>query len=433
VGAKIISSKEENSEEQNQQSEEIKTLEYKKSLAETQKAIAEAQKATVEALIPASKLQPQEGKTEADEKFGYVTELVAYQVLKEQAKEIGKEIDAKLDPQKKHKVLIVDELDFATEDLSLVHLEALFKLFQDSISKQLDENKKIKEKVLPAIKGVLPAAILAVSGIVGVVADIIGYFKTDYNIKGREVNLKDHAIFANVLSSITKVPVQIFKFHLIEKSEILSNFKALLDQKTQLDTSLAMLKTSVTKKLTDDIEEAKQVVSRLEVALEKLTTETEIRKEIEEKVKANKKSMEEKNALLVKTNAAILATETLLTAISNFAESATKTPEDKSPPLLLKAALRKHIRTEGFTHLLNLKILSAGGEAVTMQQRIGKSGKLIFIGGCAISYILVQTDGTYIIANTHHGLAHLNYDLGKAQESLKVQPINTLSNSSKKT
>jgi hypothetical protein len=117
------------------------------------------------------------------------------------------------------------------------------------------------------------------------------------------------------------------------------------------------------------------------------------------------------------TNDFITSTETLLKAFSEFAESVTKSPEDKSPPLLIKAALRKYIEKEQFTHLLNLKILSAGGESVTMQQSFRQSGKLIFIGGCAVSYILVKIDGTYVMANTHNGLAHLHYDLRKTQES----------------
>ena len=129
--------------------------------------------------------------------------------------------------------------------------------------------------------------------------------------------------------------------------------------------------------------------------------------------------------LLPQAKAAVLASETIVTAFAAFAESVTKTPDDKSPPLLLKAAFRRLIRETSITHLLSLKILSGGGDGVTTQKRLWESGRMIFIAGCAISYILVKTDGTYVLADTHHGLAHLNYKLGKPEQSLKVRIIET--------
>jgi hypothetical protein len=123
------------------------------------------------------------------------------------------------------------------------------------------------------------------------------------------------------------------------------------------------------------------------------------------------------NKLLDLANTLIVNSESLSKAFSVFADSATKATDEKTPPLLLKAAMRKYLRTSNITHLLNLKIVSSGGEAITMKRRLlFWENNASFIGGSVISYILAETSGRVVAADTIPGLARLNYRLSGEDE-----------------
>jgi hypothetical protein len=419
--------------EQDSVLEKVKaSAEAQKTVLETQKAAIEVQKAAVDAMKISSKLEPQEGKTETDKEFGYISQLVAYQVLKESSKKIGKDIASKLGSNSKAKILIMHDLDVASEDLTWLHVKSITKILSEKIKKRIEDNYKVKNKVMPGYK-LVPAVLIAAMGAFSLVVDILGYFKTDYSIKGQKFALEEHAILANVckeIGKITSVSVSIFKYNLLEKSSIIDEFEGLLGEKAALEKSLAELKTEVMKGLSADIDRVKEAIKKLEEDLKNASGKEKER--ITQKIGENRIILAEKNGFLVEVNACISATDILGAEIHNFIETVTKTPDDKSPPLLLKAILRQYIRDKEFTHLLNLKILSAGGEAVTMQKRIGPSGKLQFIGGCAISYILIKKDGTYVMADTHHGIAYYNYDLGKAKDSLNLAKLGTFDDPIKK-
>jgi hypothetical protein len=135
--------------------------------------------------------------------------------------------------------------------------------------------------------------------------------------------------------------------------------------------------------------------------------------------------LEAPNEVIDKANVHIANSQSLAKAFLEFADSATKGADSNTLPLLLKAALRKHIKTIGITHLLNLKILSSGGEAITMKHRfLFWMTNSSFIGGSVISYILADKNGMIIAADTVPGLARLNYQLsGQGVPNFKQIPL----------
>jgi len=107
----------------------------------------------------------------------------------------------------------------------------------------------------------------------------------------------------------------------------------------------------------------------------------------------------------------IADSEKLSKDLSTFLDSIVKAPDDKTLPLLVRAATREQIREMGITHLLNLKVTSSGGEAITKRSIWFWASKATFIGGTAISYMLVKSEGEVVMADTLFGLAQLDYNL----------------------
>ncbi len=395
-----------------------------KTIAENQKAIAEAQKATILATFPKGTTTPLEGEIKTDDKFGYMAIPVAYQAIKDASKPIVDEIN-KLKTIKP-KILIVSEIDFAIGDVPVFQIESGIDLLEKRLSTQMQENddllkqqalreQKLKlerEKAVTEAIGVAEVtggALAAVGGIVSTISDIIGYFQVDYNIKGQNFTIDNQAIQSIIAGQIDKeIEVYIYNFGMIEKSDIIERFTKLLHSKKKLEDSIELIKSTVVKKINDDLKTKNDAILKLEtkIANSKLSPNTEYPKTL----KVAKDAVKPIAEWLESANTVVNNSESLSKAILTFAESVTKSPDEKTLPLLVKAALRKQIGENKISHLLNLKVLSSGGEAMTLKSRLS-SGKTAFIGGGVISFVLATTQGKVLASNIYPVLAQLDYSL----------------------
>ena len=408
-------------------------LTQQKNIAENQQAIAEAQKATAAAAFPKGEIKPLEGDITTNDKFGYIAELVAYQSMKERAEEVGQQIDALVVDEAagavstknlvpSDKILIVNDLDFASGDIVLIQVESMLRQFQGRITEQTTDNTtflgankpkiaKREEKIELKTFGFIPGIGLAlpvISGIVSSVAEIMSYFQINYDIKGQDFTLDQQAIISIVSGNIKKVNTYIYSFNRLENSELIYHLINDMDLKQKLDASTDRIKTEIIKKTNEDILKTKETIAQLE---KKLKPRTETEKEGDSSNLDTAKAMlNAKTLLLDSANAKVDNSESLSKAFSVFIDSITKTADEKTLPLLVKAALRQYYTRLGITHLLNLKILSSGGEAITKKSRFS-SGLTAFIGGNVISYVLAKTTGEIIQADSSIGLGHLNYEL----------------------
>ena len=110
-----------------------------------------------------------------------------------------------------------------------------------------------------------------------------------------------------------------------------------------------------------------------------------------------------------------------MAAFNTFASSVSTTQDGEKRPLIVSALMQDHIRQTGITHLLYLNITSSGGEAIT-ERRIFSSGNTAYIGGSIVSYILAQSDGKIISADTHVAFSELDYKFNSGK-SLKLRDI----------
>jgi hypothetical protein len=236
-----------------------------KTIAENQKAIAEAQRDAILASFPKGTTTPLEGDITTSDKFGYISKLVAYESMKENAIKIADIVNglvekpaeknptpqgkadagnAEVEPVRKKlgkedKLLIVNDLDVASSDIPLIQVESILELFTDNIKTQIDTNEKFLQQYAVVTKVIpLAAAVLApmiIPGIISSIADVVGYFQTNYDIKGQDFTLENQAILSVVAGKITEIPVYIYNFNLVEESEVLKSFKTTLDLKQKLD------------------------------------------------------------------------------------------------------------------------------------------------------------------------------------------------------
>jgi hypothetical protein len=429
-----------------------------KTIAENQKAIAEAQRDAILASFPKGTTTPLEGDITTSDKFGYISKLVAYESMKENAIKIADIVNglvekpaeknptpqgkadagnAEVEPVRKKlgkedKLLIVNDLDVASSDIPLIQVESILELFTDNIKTQIDTNEKFLQQYAVVTKVIpLAAAVLApmiIPGIISSIADVVGYFQTNYDIKGQDFTLENQAILSVVAGKITEIPVYIYNFNLVEESEVLKSFKTTLDLKQKLDGTVDRITIEIVKRKNAEVKTIQDKIAELKKRLGELKDTEQDRKEKERilnEIDQQNKLLEAPNEVIDKANVHIANSQSLAKAFLEFADSATKGADSNTLPLLLKAALRKHIKTIGITHLLNLKILSSGGEAITMKHRfLFWMTNSSFIGGSVISYILADKNGMIIAADTVPGLARLNYQLsGQGVPNFKQIPL----------
>lgn len=333
--------------------------------------------------LPKGETKPLEGTTSMDDKPRYISKLVAYHAMKSSAKEIGDQIN-NLPLLSESKIFVVDKLKFAEMDFALSLIESRFALFEEQMEAQIKENESLagqsteNDKLAtaflmrnnPMIKSFLGSALGLtpdISVIISSIADIAGYFRVDYDIKGQEFDLDSDAITAIVTGEISRThDVYTNNFSIsddIYKSEILKCLDRLVMNRVKVETSKEALK------------DKEKAVS------------------------------------------AITESESIIKAFDEFVLSITTAEEGKEQPLIVLATMRDYIKQMGITHLLYLKISSSGGEAIT-QKRIFGSGHITYMGGSTISYILAQRDGKVISADTLVAFSELNHKIGSGKSSV---------------
>ncbi|HHD72823.1 MAG TPA: hypothetical protein ENL02_02770, partial [Epsilonproteobacteria bacterium] len=231
---------------------ETKIAQEKEAAAKAELEIAKSKKEAREINLPKGDTKALEGTIDADDKFGYLSELVAYHAMKSSAEKAGEQIKkSQLPPGSR--ILIVDQLNFAEKDFSLMQINNQFSLFQGIFDKQIKENKKLKNPPMPEQKKVTPTAkntgtkrvieaVSTASGIISAIADIVGYFKVDYSIKGQDFKLDSDAMAAIVAGKISdKYNVHIINFNMVSESSLLKELEELIQKRKELDESKELL------------------------------------------------------------------------------------------------------------------------------------------------------------------------------------------------
>jgi hypothetical protein len=185
----------------------------------------------------ASITKPRSGAVTADERKRFLAEIVALRGLSKASDAIAKSI-AEVG---RGGILIVNELDFATEEIIYLNicqkLDSLLMLSKEAEKRcqefaeaQPDVEVPKKELVkgtssklatasAVAALGGITAGATAISGLLGAVGDIIGFFRSDYEFKGQALTPEDLYIQALVADKLRNDgrDVYLIDFHALKE------------------------------------------------------------------------------------------------------------------------------------------------------------------------------------------------------------------------
>lgn len=383
----------------------IKEAEAKKATAEAEKAETEAAQAKLQALTPSGEAKPVAGEVKTDDKAGYIATFAAYNAMIQKADEIAKKINSL--SLVKARIMILDSLDFCNSDVQLLQISSQIDLVEVEFKEQVKRIDSAKERLedmlarpaapkdfaptAPTIVSVASAALPFVKGAISSIADIIGFFKVDYDVKGQAITLSNTALHSLVAGRLDSQNCSAYlpNFHRIQSSDIIKKF-----ENCRFDKDLLKSKTDDLKKLLKDAK-------------------------VEEKKKSG---TTEEQQIISAAEKAGENTETLLNEFTEFYKALLTVPKDGTYSPLAIAAIRQYLDSIGITHLLYLAVASSGGEMVT-GKGLFQWGRVGFLGGCVVTYILAKSSGEIVSANTNFGYSGVRYNLGKNKLTSFINPI----------
>jgi hypothetical protein len=323
----------------------LETIKRDKELAELEKARNEASKAAAVAAVPSSDTKPLEGKTTIDDKVSIEPVVVAHAALNGIGVEIAAEIAAALQKSKSNKVVVYNE----AAAQNLWQLRAV-----------MNELTFLNQQLEAAVSGTATGpSLLLLPQLAGAfgrsVSDLVGLFRTDTELKGKDITLNESAIVAAVARElITKTagdqPIRVFYPSLTplpgrESSELTRELDRLASSRKRAPGALKKFEEA---KRVDDAARLKTVVEHVDRFFTALTTQA-------------------------------TGGETALTRALRMEK-------------LLQAATNN-------AAMLFLKAEAAGGSNI-IKSNLWTGSHLTHSAGAAVSYILLDADGAICAART---------------------------------
>lgn len=350
--------------------------------------------------LPKETISAPTGEVTVSDKFGYFSEPVAYAAVKKAAPAVRDKVLGKIkDLDKDAKILIVDNLNSACNDLLYIELLFQFRVFDAALKAQIDMNeqiiKEINDSVTPKILSI-GTALLAAPYAVNALAGIASYFRTDYKMSGREFKFSTDALTAAVAGELASAspsrPVYIYNNYLLDIPPLMT-YRILVDKKIDLN-NLTLL----------------EVVTLYCDLVNKAIMTSATLKFLQEKYKQSKE--EGLKNLLTRANQAVNDTEVILKSAGEFFRSVSVIGTGQKESRMGSAILRDGIRRLGITHLLAITIPSSGGDTISERRFLRNSNK--YLGGLVISYALTTVRGEVLSADTVAYYGVMNYNLRQA-------------------
>ncbi len=385
--------------EKTQLEKEVEIAKQKKELAEAQKAEAEALKAAAEAKLPSTETKGLSGTVTINQGAGYYAEILAYEAMNDCAEEIAKKVKDKLGSQN-DTLIIIGQTDL-TEQAALY---SLLKLKIDDANKVLDKTletytKQPKPQMQPRPEriGVLAAA----PTILGAASDIAAFFKTDRTITSRTITLNEQALLSAVANKIyttnEKLKIILPKLNFAGNGVLFTNIQKLMDKRSQLmkikEDSIAKFDSDIMAKANEltrlkTKKNAQNKIIDTAIADNKPTDDLiEKLEEIDSRIDILSVPERDRIALITSIDKVIVIVDDLIKTITE------KSPDKLSP--LERVTVIEQINGIPDAKLLYLLTVSQGGEVETSKSPFTQ-GRISYIGGAVISYILTEKDGTYL-------------------------------------
>ncbi|MFN8498714.1 MAG: hypothetical protein U0641_12755 [Anaerolineae bacterium] len=258
--------------------------------------------------------------------------------------------------------------------------------------------------------GLAGAAVAALPPLVGAAGDLVGYLKTNLDVKGKKFGLGWESLAALVAAGIKTGAARIEGFDLLAAPT--------LPPVGGPPAADLMTRYVVLWRDTLRLEGCKAAINVLKVAdLDKKIAALKARIEQEALHEPLAQSQSDANVLKAlqaerdRWQRLVAEADVLLTAFAKFTDAAAKPGDGGGPSALAQAVLRDALRRQGITHLLWLKIASDGGDVITEKKTFSRGGDTAFTGGHAVDYILADVGGRIVAAGSESVIGFMSADL----------------------
>lgn len=398
--------------------QEIDRLKKEKERAELERDLFKAQ---AEKFTDLSDTAGSNGDVTFTNSGGYYAEVLAYRALATAAQRIAADIGV---VESAREIVLLANVDLtaasALRELALVKLvnvQAHLDNILESFPEDLDTYSITDESPL--------LALAAAPAILGAVADIAAFFKTDRTIAGRAVTLNAEALKAELAAAIKQsydgsvdiiLPSQQLDGSsgavrrelnaLIRKRDKVEELYRSLEEKFEKDIAdlrpaLALLKvrqTTLNAKLTQAISKDQDTE-----ALEKALADVELEIGNAERVSS------EWARLSTRFKAATDAVEALINALT------ARTGTAPSPLEAIYAV--DLIRAKPSALLLNAQIVSQGAE-IEVAKSAFSQGRVSYIGGTVVAFVLTDQAGVYHKSGTKAEVQTSSFKRSKGAQTL---------------
>jgi len=399
----------------------VKVQTKKKELAQLEKDTVELQRQAAGAGAPAPTEKVLEGTTTIGEGAGLLAELVAYQSMRPAAAEAGREICTRLpkEPENVH-ILIVDTLDLGGEYALLELTNAQLQRISGGLKAQLLANETLLSATapvesaqlqltptpksgvgvegqpralaaaamvatafaaLPVALGTASTAVTALATLVGAASGVAAWFRNNYDIKSRTVAIKQRTAMTLIAHAIPTYAVYIAGFMPGSQSDLLAALSALMGDRLALDERAALLSARA-KTLADEA---------LKTALQTAAT----------------------------------TSATLATTADEFIKGLITSPAAGTEPMLNRLLVAEQVGADRYTHYLSVQVETSGGETVT-EKSLWNSGRLTYVGGGVLSYVLAERGGRVVAADAVPIFSEMTMRKGKEATALVEVPLAAL-------
>ena len=446
---------------------ELKALEAKSALDEIKNPDKYEGLKAILADLAAQKSPGAEKSFDYNENANFASELISYKIMSKTSDEIGMKIceaigNSNADTKK---IMIVDTLDFIGKSAQLRQIEIQIEHWKNTLdeyhnylkkiigkedNRQEDENKQDllriagneKEDEIEAepegeaageaagavagaasriisqtVFGGIPAA---AEGIITTIASIAQHLQTDYDIDAApEYKLPNITFKSEVASKIIdigqndNISVNILGFqHIPErdtvskdytiKKDLISNLTACINLCADINVSISSIKTKTVDPICQEIADLNSKLAdpenknEIETIKAGLTLKEKIKNQIEPEIKHAENLIESFNVIF-----------TALTTI----------PEGKNKSPFELCLIQEQIDSLGISHLLFMEVISSKGMSIKAKNIF--RCYLRFVGGCVVTYFLVDTSGKLLSTGTKYGMDSIRFKLRK-DESFKI-------------
>jgi hypothetical protein len=338
----------------------VAALERDKAIAELRKAIAEAEKAELDARLPTTEGSGVEGTIRFGEGAGYFAELLAYDSLAHAAETIAGQLKSCCEGPQQGDIIVIIEGDQLPGQMQL--WELAHTRIEDTIRRINDLLERYTPPIETLPERVTVEAVTAAAALLAAAADIASFFRSDLAVTARKVNVTPTALLAEMADDLR---LQGWKTHLPSRSLA----------KTQLLT------------MVEDL-----LVRRHRLAARRLELERDVQRRLRDmRSGANPPGMESAQSLERALAAASAEINAVLTATDSLVKALTE-GQGGTPSALEMVSEADAVRSNPSAKLLQLEISGQGGEVHATKSAF--RSRLTYVGGVAVSYLLVDTDGT---------------------------------------